>query len=81
MDAQTGKWFNTQDNAAALMALARYNLKVGGGKASLKGTLTGGGKDLLAYESGSASSLPVSGLLRTSCLMCRARGRDTTPGA
>ncbi len=60
--AQTGKWFNTQDNAAALMALARYNLKVGGGKASLKGTLTGGGKDLLAYESGSASSLPVSGL-------------------
>ncbi|MCR4817360.1 MAG: Ig-like domain-containing protein [Fretibacterium sp.] len=60
--AQTGKWYNTQDNAAALMALARYNLKVGGGKASLKGTLTGGGKELLAYESGSASSIPVSDL-------------------
>ncbi|MCR5347038.1 MAG: Ig-like domain-containing protein [Fretibacterium sp.] len=56
------KWYNTQDNAAALMALARYNLKVGSGRASLKGTLTGGGKELLTYESGMPSSLPISGL-------------------
>ncbi|MBR1671927.1 MAG: hypothetical protein IJ702_03285 [Fretibacterium sp.] len=60
--AKEGKWYNTQDNAAALMALARYNLKAGGGKAALKGTLTGNGEELLTYKSGTASSLTVSGL-------------------
>ncbi|MBQ9564753.1 MAG: Ig-like domain-containing protein [Synergistaceae bacterium] len=57
---QEGQWFSTQDNATALMALARYNLAVGGEKADLKGALSGNGKEILSYQSGTAASTALS---------------------
>ena len=72
---QENRWYSTQDNAAALMALARYNLKVGAEKANLQGTLTDGTKDLLTYKSGSASSIAASELPARVTLNVQGTGR------
>lgn len=72
---QENRWYSTQDNAAALMALARYNLKVGTEKANLQGTLTDGTKDLLTYRSGSASSIATSELPARVTLNVQGTGR------
>lgn len=49
-----GSWFSTQDNAAALIALARYNVEVAGAKKDIKAELNTDTSDhaLLNYASG-----------------------------
>lgn len=57
------RWYSTQENAAVLMALGRYSLKVGNEKAQLEGTLLDAEKkELLAFRSGTPASLAVSDL-------------------
>ena len=57
------RWYSTQDNAAVLMALGRYSLKVGTEKAQLEGALFDAEKkELLPFRSGSSASIPVSDL-------------------
>ena len=57
------RWYSTQDNAAVLMALGRYSLKVGTEKAQLEGTLLDTEKkELLSFGSGTAASVSVSEL-------------------
>ena len=57
------RWYSTQDNAAVLMALGRYSLKVGSEKPQLKGTLFDTErKELLPFRSGAPSSIAVTDL-------------------
>ena len=70
-----GRWYSTQDNAAAALALARYSMKAGWEKADLRGKVTAGGAEILSYESGRASSVPVAGLPSELTLDMSGKGR------
>lgn len=60
---EENRWYSTQDNAAVLMALGRYSLKVGTEKAQLEGALLDAEKkELLQFRSGSSASAAVSDL-------------------
>ena len=71
-----GKWFSTQDNAAALIALARYNVEAAGAKSDIKAQLNTDTSDnaLLTYESGKSSSINVNELPRSAGILIEADG-------
>ena len=54
-----GNWFSTQDNSAALIALARYNVEAAGAKSNIKAQLNTDTSDnaLLTYTSGGKPAL------------------------
>ena len=58
---QENRWYSTQENSAAAMALGRYLLKTGSEKANLEGKVKDSdGKTLLSFKSGQSASLPLS---------------------
>lgn len=72
-----GSWFSTQDNSAALVALARYNVESSGAKSDIKAKLNTETSDhaLLTYESNSKpSSIKIKELPKVSGIQIEANG-------
>ncbi|MBR1604258.1 MAG: hypothetical protein IJ667_12590, partial [Synergistaceae bacterium] len=72
-----GSYYGTQDNAAALMALARYNILSGaGGKNNLRASLTAQGKELASFKSGKPVNIDIKDINNNSLeLNVTGRGR------
>ena len=70
-----GAWFSTQDNAAAMTALARYNVEAAGAKSDLhaKVTTETSDKALLAYDNQTAS-VKIEDLPKGSQILIEAEG-------
>ena len=72
-----GNWFSTQDNSAALIALARYNVEAAGAKSDIKAQLNTDTSDnaLLNYSSGGKPALiKVNELPRNAGILIEAEG-------
>lgn len=71
-----GNWFSTQDNASAIVALARYNIEAAGAKSSLTARVTTETSDhpLLSYKSGEAVGINVSELPKSAAILIEAEG-------
>lgn len=61
--AKEGSWYGTQDNAAALIALARYNLLIGSGKNNLNAKLLlSDGQEIAQFKSGKAVNIDIKNI-------------------
>ncbi len=72
-----GSWFSTQDNSAALIALARYNVEAAGAKSDIKAHLNTdtSDKSLLTYSSNTKpASIKVNDLPRKAEILIEAEG-------
>ncbi len=69
-------WFSTQDNSAALVALARYNVEAAGAKSNIRARVATETSDkaLLSYNTGNASGVNVSELPRGTGILIEAQG-------
>ena len=70
-----GSWISTQDNASAIVALARYNVEAAGAKSDIHARVTTETSDapLLKYDNETAS-LKVSELPKNSAILIEAEG-------
>ena len=68
--------YSTQDNSAALTALARYNVESAGARSDLQARVATETSDraLISYTSGQASSMKVSELPKTTGIVIEAQG-------
>lgn len=73
---KNGSWFSTQDNAAAIVALARYNVESAGAKSEITADVTTETSDhaLLSYKNDGAVSLKVSELPKDANILIEAEG-------
>lgn len=73
---EKGGWYSTQDNASAIVALARYNVEAAGAKSDITARVTTetSDKPLLEYTSGRTSSVKVSELPSGSEILIEAQG-------
>ena len=71
-----GEWYSTQDNAWALVALARYNVEVSGGKSNLTAHVNTETSDkaLLTFTSGRSASMNVADLPKNEHVLIEASG-------
>ena len=71
-----GNWFSTQDNSAALIALARYNVETAGAKSDIKAQINTDTSDsaLLSYESGKPASMKINDLPKNAGILIEADG-------
>ena len=71
-----GKWFSTQDNAWALVALARYNVEAAGAKSEITARVTTETSDsaLLTYDGKSTVSIRVEDLPKNGEILIEAQG-------
>ena len=72
---ERGEWFSTQDNAAALVALARYNVEAAGAKSDIHARVTTETSDhaLLTFNNETAS-VNISDLPKGSTILIEADG-------
>ena len=70
-----GSWFSTQDNAAAIVALARYNVEAAGAKSDIHARVTTETSDhaLLTYDNQTAS-MKIDALPKDSSILIEADG-------
>lgn len=71
-----GEWFSTQDNAAAIVALARYNVEAAGAKNSITAQVTTETSDrpILSYKSGEPASVKAESLPKDANILIEAEG-------
>ena len=71
------RWFSTQDNAAALVALARYNVESAGAKSDITAHVNTetSDKPIIAFKSGEgASGMKIDGLPKGANILIEAEG-------
>ncbi|MBQ7577524.1 MAG: alpha-2-macroglobulin family protein [Synergistaceae bacterium] len=71
-----GGWYSTQDNSAALIALARYNVEAAGAKSDITAKLTTETSDsaILTFAHHKTASVKVGELPKDSALLIEANG-------
>lgn len=71
-----GRWYSTQDNAAAITALARYNVESAGAKNDITARVTTETSDraLLTYSDNRAASVNVRELPKNTAILIEAQG-------
>ena len=71
----SGGWFSTQDNASAIVALARYNVEAAGAKSDIHARVTTetSDKPILTYNNETAA-VNVSGLPKDTGILIEAQG-------